>query len=129
MPAVTTLLLVGTEPHAREHEREQICGQQLFTQQAQGFGFLYTDDDRACIDLAERLGDRLWLQPRRQVGLSSPNAWLELLSSHHFASLVAVVPAAALDASLARLGAADVGVRIAVRDARMLELSLCTQAL
>jgi hypothetical protein len=127
MPAVTKLLLVGTVSNAHE-QHEQIAAQHLFTQQAQGFGFLYTADDRACVALAERIGDRLWLQPRRQVGLGAPNAWLELLNSHRYASVVAVVPAAALDASLVELGPANAeaisGVQILLREGRMLELSL-----
>lgn len=68
----------------------------VLTQRARELGFLYTSEEPACVALAERIGDAIWLTPRRHVGLSTPRAWLALLCSHRYERVVAVVPAAAL---------------------------------
>jgi hypothetical protein len=92
MGTASELLLVG----AVGSEGPAGTLRSLLTQRARELCFLYTSEEPACVALAERIGDAIWLTPRRHVGLSTPRAWLELLRSHRYERGVAVVPAAAL---------------------------------
>jgi len=136
MAAMSTLLLVVTEPDVvlRPEHHEQIAGMRLFTEQARDFGYLYTADDGTCIDLADRIADRLWLLPRRQTGLDTAGAWLSLLNSHRYDNVVAVVPSSALGATLEQLSGARakhdelIGLRCTTlrgRPSLILQLALC----
>ena len=92
MDAWSRLLLVGATGDARL-DREALPS----IREALAFGFLYTAGEPGCVALAEHIGDRLWLTPRCQLGLAEPRAWLELLRSHRYERIVAVVPAAVLE--------------------------------
>jgi hypothetical protein len=104
------LLLVGTIAGA---SCERIATLSPFASEPASFGFLYTTEAPECIAAAERIGDRLWLSPRRQVGLGTPRAWLELLRSHRHERVVAVVPAATLELDPSTLCDSLAGTRCA----------------
>jgi hypothetical protein len=83
-----------------------------FARDARSFGFLYTAEDAACIALADCIGDRLWLSPRCHLGLGAGRALLELVRSHRYERVVAVVPAAQLETTLASLRRAEPRTRM-----------------
>jgi hypothetical protein len=100
MSDFASLILVGVAASARA-DYERIAALPAFARDARAFGFLYTAEAAACLEFAACLGDRLWLAPRRQLGLGNPHALLELGRSHRYERVVAVIPAQDLEASLA----------------------------
>jgi hypothetical protein len=88
------------------------------------YSFLYAATDRGCMALAGRVGDQLWLAPRRQPGLDSPDMWRELLHSHRYHGVIGIVPEAALAAGLETARAATAGALHMDQKWRTLELSL-----
>lgn len=121
MQGSTRLVLVGATASAHS-EREHVADLPDFTRDARGVGFLYAAEERACVELAAHLGDRLWLAPRRQLSLGRPRALLELVQSHRYECVVAVVPAASLAANVEALQRA-VAARVTQRAQRVIELS------
>jgi hypothetical protein len=120
MSAFGTLTLVAAGAgDGRDNERVAVFGRD-----ARSFGFLYTAEDPACIALADRIGDRLWLSPRCHLGLGAAPALLELARSHRYERVVAVVPAAELDTTLAALRRAEPGTRLTRLDSCVIELSI-----
>lgn len=87
------------------------------------YSFLYTAGAPSCLDLAARIGDRLWLTPRRHHGLDAPGSWRELLLSHRNHGVIGIVPDGALADGYATAEASALELRFD-RAQRTLELSL-----
>ena len=87
------------------------------------FSFLYTASAPSCVDLAARVGDRMWLTPRRHPGLEAPDSWQELLLSHRNHGVIGIVPRSALADGYASAEASALELRFDPA-CRTLELSL-----
>jgi hypothetical protein len=114
MTASSRLLLIGATG---------LATQPAPTVLPSAYSFLYTAGAPSCMDLAARIGDRLWLTPRLHPGLDAPDSWQELLLSHRNHGVIGIVPDGALADGYSSAEASALELRFD-RARRTLELSL-----
>jgi hypothetical protein len=114
MTASSRLLLIGASG---------LATQPAPTVLPSAYSFLYTAGASSCMDLAARIGDRLWLTPRRHHGLDAPGSWQELLLAHRNHGVIGIVPDGALADGYASAESSALELRFD-RARRTLELSL-----